>query len=378
LSEKEIQIQTDFNGKEIIIFGILQKNQDTIISIKGPNKDTSVLKKERILGFWFNTKRVIYKNLPSLFFISSSKPVEDILSKESIIKEKLYFNELLVNAITQRDFIDQKKLEKWNKNLVDLKFSENLFKEYEFQNVDNKLFQTRIFFPSNSVPGKYKVTIYQVKNQKIQNKQNRVINIKKSGIGPHSNLCHENKKRNNMHTIERQKEQLEISGIKSFPNPNLNWLFSSSKKNIQKKPFALIVPGGSKKRLYKRIPNEIFLKIINFLKKKNVLPILIGAKDDEEICKNIKYSEPFVKNFCSKLDIFGVGKLAKDASVSFGNDTGPMHLIAKANKPSFVFFTKHSKPELCAPRGKKVKIMTFKNDNKKFLNQLIKYTEKII
>ena len=50
LSEKEIQIQTDFNGKEIIIFGILQKNQDTIISIKGPNKDTNVLKKERILG----------------------------------------------------------------------------------------------------------------------------------------------------------------------------------------------------------------------------------------------------------------------------------------------------------------------------------------
>ena len=99
LSEKEIQIQTDFNGKEIIIFGILQKNQDTIISIKGPNKDTNVLKKERILGFWFNTKRVIYKNLPSLFFISSSKPVEDILSKESIIKEKLYFNELLVNVI---------------------------------------------------------------------------------------------------------------------------------------------------------------------------------------------------------------------------------------------------------------------------------------
>ncbi len=63
LSEKEIQIQTDFNGKEIIIFGILQKNQDTIISIKGPNKDTSVLKKERILGFWFNTKQIIYNQI---------------------------------------------------------------------------------------------------------------------------------------------------------------------------------------------------------------------------------------------------------------------------------------------------------------------------
>ena len=183
ISENNIKIETNFIGKEVIIFGILNDDQETIMTIKGPEKNALIQKKERILGFWFNTKRVIYKNLPSLFFISSSKPVEDILSKESIIKEKLYFNELLVNAITQRDFIDQKKLAKWNKNLVDLKFSENLFKEYEFQNVDNKLFQTRIFFPSNSVPGKYKVTIYQVKNQIIQNKQNRVINIKKSGIG---------------------------------------------------------------------------------------------------------------------------------------------------------------------------------------------------
>ena len=89
--------------------------------------------------FWFNTKRVIYKNLPTLFFISSSKPVEDILSKESIIKEKLYFNELLVNAITQRDFIDQKKLEKWNKNLIDLKNSNSQNINFLNQSSDFKI-----------------------------------------------------------------------------------------------------------------------------------------------------------------------------------------------------------------------------------------------
>ena len=183
LSEKEIQIQTDFNGKEIIIFGILQNNQDTIITIKGPNKDTRVLKKERILGFWFNTKRVIYKKLPSLFFVASSNPIKDILSQETIIKEKLFFEELLTNTITQRDFIDQKNLKIWNSNLIDIKLSDSLFKEYDFQNIDNKLFQTRVFFPSNSIPGKYVVTIYQVKDKLIKSKKNKVINIKKAGIG---------------------------------------------------------------------------------------------------------------------------------------------------------------------------------------------------
>ena len=97
LSEKEIQIETDFNGKEIIIFGIFEPKEDTIISIKGPNMDTKILKKEKLFGFWFNTKKIIYKELPSIFFLSSSAPIHDILNKEAIIKEKLYFDDLLTS-----------------------------------------------------------------------------------------------------------------------------------------------------------------------------------------------------------------------------------------------------------------------------------------
>ena len=183
LSEKEIQIETDFRGKEIIIFGTLEINEETIITIEGPKKDSKMMKKERILGFWFNTKKVIYKDIPSVFFLSSSKPVRDILNQDTIIKEKLYFDEILTNALTQRDFIDQKKLLHWNKNLIKIKKNEKLFKQYELKNIENKLFQTRIFFPTNIIPGIYKVTIFQVKNKIILSKKNKLIKIKKSGVG---------------------------------------------------------------------------------------------------------------------------------------------------------------------------------------------------
>lgn len=182
LSEKEIQIQTDFTGKEIIIFGIFQPEEDTILAITGPEIDTSVTKKERIGGFWFNTKKIIYKNIPSLFFIASSSPMKNILSKESIIKEKLSFDELFTNVVTSRNFLG-KDLNEWDKNLIKIKSEEGLYKEYKFRNIDNKLFQSRVFFPSNSIPGKYNITVYQIKNKVIVSKKNRVINIKKSGIG---------------------------------------------------------------------------------------------------------------------------------------------------------------------------------------------------
>ena len=182
-SEKEIQIQTDFKGKEVIIFGVFEPETETVITIQGPKKDTKIMKKERLLGFWFNTKKVIYKELPSLFFIASSAPIKEILNQNTIIKEKLYFEELLINAVTQRDFIEQKNLKNWNQNLIQIKKNENLFKEYNFKNIDDKLFQTRVFFPTNSIPGEYQITIFQVKNKIIVNRKNKTINIKKSGIG---------------------------------------------------------------------------------------------------------------------------------------------------------------------------------------------------
>ncbi len=183
LSEKEIQIQTDFTGKEIIIFGVFEVNEDTIISIQGPTRDTKVMKKERFLGFWFNTKKVIYKKLPTLFFLASSSPIKEILNPEAIIKEGLYFDELLVNAITQRNFIEQKNLKEWDDSLIEIKKRNNLFKEYKFNNIDNKLFQSRVFFPAKSIPGEYNVAIYQVKNNIIISRKNKTINIKKTGIG---------------------------------------------------------------------------------------------------------------------------------------------------------------------------------------------------
>lgn len=183
LSEKKIQIETDFIGKEIIIFGTLEKDQDTIIKIEGPKKDAKMMKKERILGFWFNTKKVIYKNIPYVFFLSSSKPVKEILNNDTIIKEKLYFDEILTNTITQRDFLDQKQLSDWNKNLIQIKKNNKLFKEYKLNNIENKLFQTRIFFPANIMPGNYIVTIFQVENKIILSKKDKHIIIKKSGAG---------------------------------------------------------------------------------------------------------------------------------------------------------------------------------------------------
>ena len=193
ISENNIKIETNFIGKEVIIFGILNDDQETIMTIKGPEKNALIQKKERILGFWFNTKKITYNQIPSIFFIASSNEIEDILPNSTIIKEELSFDYLLENKTSQRNFISDISLDTWKSNFVRIKKNKNLFKEYEIENIDNKLFQTRIFFPAKSIPGEYKVNVYQIKDNLILNNKEKVITLKKSGIGNQIyNLAHKN------------------------------------------------------------------------------------------------------------------------------------------------------------------------------------------
>ena len=193
ISENNIKIETNFIGKEVIIFGILNDDQETIMTIKGPEKNALIQKKERILGFWFNTKKITYNQIPSIFFIASSNEIEDILPTSTIIKEELSFDYLLENKTSQRNFISDISLDTWKSNFVRIKKNKNLFKEYEIENIDSKLFQTRIFFPAKSIPGEYKVNVYQIKDNLILNNKEKVITLKKSGIGNQIyNFAHKN------------------------------------------------------------------------------------------------------------------------------------------------------------------------------------------
>ena len=92
---------------------------------------------------------------------------------------------MFVNLLAQRNFnfTDQNRFEMWNENMIKIKKELNLYKEYKLKIIDDKLFQTRVFFPTNTIPGFYDVSIYQIKNKVIISEKSKKIIVKKAGIG---------------------------------------------------------------------------------------------------------------------------------------------------------------------------------------------------
>ena len=79
-----------------------------------------------------------------------------------------------------------------------------------------------------------------------------------SGIARGASHPHANPLRDAMHTVERQREQLEMAGIRDFPPPALEWLDADVARFGLPPRFGLLIPGASPLRPLKRWPAEHF------------------------------------------------------------------------------------------------------------------------
>ena len=78
-----------------------------------------------------------------------------------------------------------------------------------------------------------------------------------------------------------------------------------------------------------------------------------------------------------KNQLFDIASLAKNAFFSIGNDTGPMHIISRANKKTIVLFTENSDPKLCGPIGEKVEILKINQNEEEFRNKVLQKIKKL-
>lgn len=184
-----------------------------------------------------------------------------------------------------------------------------------------------------------------------------------SGIALGCALPHRNRQRNHMHTLERQADQLHEAGIwpdaptepGTAPPPDLTWI--AKKTTARKaaggtrKPYALLVPGGSAHRPQKRWPVERFAELAGRLRARGLDVVIIGGPQESALARTIQRSAP-ARDLTGRTDFAQLAALGARASLAVGNDTGPIHLIAAAGAPTLTLFSHDSDPALCAPRGR--------------------------
>lgn len=186
-----------------------------------------------------------------------------------------------------------------------------------------------------------------------------------SGTAPGARLRHRNPRRVEMHTLERQAEQLQVAGIwpgaptapGDAPAPDLSWIL----RRVQEprpvagapppRPFVLMVPGGVENRPEKRWPLDRYCELARRLRERGYDIVIIGGPQDSALARTIQKAAGNARDLTGRTDFSQIAVLGARAALAVGNNTGPMHLIAAAGAPTIAVVPDEPDALLTAPRG---------------------------
>jgi ADP-heptose:LPS heptosyltransferase len=171
-----------------------------------------------------------------------------------------------------------------------------------------------------------------------------------SGIARGCSHPHANPRRDGMHTLERQAEQLRMAGIVAMPSPDLARLVRPPPVALPRGA-VLLVPGAAQRRPRKRWPAERYVALAARLAERGMTPVVVGSAGEAALAAPIRAACPTAIDLIGRTAIEDLPGLAVGAALAVGNDTGPMHVFAAMGCRSVVLFSADSDPGLTAPRG---------------------------
>jgi ADP-heptose:LPS heptosyltransferase len=178
-----------------------------------------------------------------------------------------------------------------------------------------------------------------------------------SGIARGASFRHDNPRRDLMHTLDRQADQLALAGIAAVSPPDLAWAARDIGRFALPQHVLVLVPGGSAHRPKKRWPIENFAALAVLAARHRVTAVVVGGAAEIPLGAIIAERCPTARDLTGQTGLGEIAALGKIALRAVGNDTGPMHLLVAAGAPATVLYSAASDPALTAPRGPRVTIL---------------------
>jgi len=188
ISTREISIQSNFTGIEIVLFGAVDFSRapspdegpyDVIMTIHGPNRPIVVRKKERIAGLWMNGPSKTFSSVPGFYAVLASRPFRAIAPDETLHKLGIGFSNLDFGKSADGEAADG-----FRSNLIRLQSENLLFQESDdaVSFLGRSLFRGSIDLPVNVPIGRYTTQVYLFRDGKLLSQSQSSLQVHKVGF----------------------------------------------------------------------------------------------------------------------------------------------------------------------------------------------------
>ena len=203
LSSHLIAITTGFHGDEVLLFGATDGDGDVIVIVRGPDRDLTVRRKDRIAGLWINNDEIDYDDVPSFYHVASSRPIEEFAPPALRSRHEIGVDYLELSPATTAttaaitdvdgeavpaaiyDPLAEAREKSFRLALLRNEERAGLYGATmgKVNFLGDRLFRTRVDFPANVPTGTYTVEVFQIFEGKVVGAQTTPLIVSKVGLG---------------------------------------------------------------------------------------------------------------------------------------------------------------------------------------------------
>ena len=167
LDTYNIEINSSFLGKEIMLFGQKNANRDIIIIFEGNKQEANLDTKVKKGLFWVNTSKSL-SNIPSFFgiFTTPKKSLNEIF-----LIPKITEKHILISNFSEGLFQIRKALK-----------AKGLYYEEQLELSEGNLFYKKFEIPDNISEGDIKIYFYEIFDGEILSSNEKNLSIEKKGL----------------------------------------------------------------------------------------------------------------------------------------------------------------------------------------------------
>jgi len=167
LDTYNIEINSSFLGKEIMLFGQKNENRDIIIIFEGNKQEANLDTKVKKGLFWVNTSKSL-SDIPSFFgiFTTPKKSLNEIF-----LIPKITEKHILISNFSEGLFQIRKALK-----------AKGLYYEEQLEESEGNLFYKKFEIPDNISEGDIKIYFYEIFDGEILSSNEKNLSIEKKGL----------------------------------------------------------------------------------------------------------------------------------------------------------------------------------------------------
>jgi len=192
LSAEMVSIQSNFTGTEIVIFGQISRDTNTIsrrgkyelaIIVEGPTQDITTRRKGRFLGVWVNRDYERFLNVPSFYAISTTTSIGDLANRDLLDEYQIGLNHLNL-AVTGKSDVPLSERDDFRQAFLRLREEAGLYSERQeaIEFLTDTMFRTNVPLPANIPVGAYKIKSLLFQDGALLSQTEGSLSVAKTGF----------------------------------------------------------------------------------------------------------------------------------------------------------------------------------------------------